>query len=270
MKKFYVVGNPITHSLSPKLFNYIFNFYKINAEYELFNAQSIKEFEDFINNNDGINGFNITLPFKKIAFTNLDSIDESIINTKSINCIDVKEGFLKGYNTDKYGFLKMIEKININFNDYDILILGNGGAASTVLSVLVEYCNSNIYVWGRSNHKVEKFINDAGCNDNTRLSSYKKNIKEPCIVINCTSWNIGKRDTKTILSYIPINSMKYFVDINYFDTMLTKELKNQNINVRLGVDMFIYQAIKTFDIWFENKYSDDSLYDRLKKVLKNE
>jgi shikimate 5-dehydrogenase len=52
--------------------------------------------------------------------------------------------------------------------------------------------------------------------------------------------------------------------------MLTKELKNQNINVRLGVDMFIYQAIKTFDIWFENKYSDDSLYDRLKKVLKNE
>jgi shikimate dehydrogenase len=270
MKKFYIVGNPVAHSLSPKLFKYIFNFYKINAEYNLFNARSIKEFEDFINDNDGIHGFNITLPFKKLAFSNLKSIDTSIINTKSVNCIDVRDGFLKGYNTDKYGFINMIEKINMNFNDYDILLLGNGGSASTVIDVLLTYCNSDIYIWGRNNYKVEQFISNLSeCNRN-RISRYSNNLKSKTIVINCISYNISKRDTKTILSYLPINNINYFIDINYFDTMLTKELKKQHIKVQLGTDMFIYQAIKTFDIWFENKYADDSLYDRLKEVLLNE
>ena len=93
MKKCYVVGNPISHSLSPKVFNYLFEQNNINACYSKFNAKNENEFLEFIEKKD-FYGLNITLPYKKNAYDIvIDSNNSLTIN--SINCIKNKTVLMK-------------------------------------------------------------------------------------------------------------------------------------------------------------------------------
>ena len=263
-----MIGNPIEHSLSPKIFNYIFRAKKINAQYFVNNIKSNKEFKNLLTiTNKNFSGLNITLPYKKLAYEIIENIDQSAINVKSINCIKNINGVLKGYNTDQYGFIKMIDKSNISLDDYNILILGNGSSARTIAYTLLKKLNTNIFIWGRNDKKVIQLINDLNSHNNM-FSFYNKKIDKPVIVINCISLNINKNGVKTILSCLPIKNIKLFIDLNYIETPLIKELRIKKIKVLLGLDMFIYQALKSFQIWFDGLYSNKILYDDIMKAIK--
>ena len=259
MKKCYVVGNPISHSLSPKVFNYLFEQNNINASYSKFNAKNENEFLEFIEKKD-FYGLNVTLPYKKNAYDIVIGSNNSL-TINSINCIKNNNGILEGYNTDQYGFLQMIKNLNLNLNDYNFLILGNGGAALTISHTLINYSNNDILIWGRNKKNVQKFINEFS---NHRINFLKKNIDKPLIVINCISINIDKESINTILSNLSLNNIKLFMDLNYVDTELSLKLKNDKIDVVLGIDMFIYQALKTFEIWFGKH---NSSYNDIKRLL---
>ena len=155
----------------------------------------------------------------------------------------------------------MIKNLNLNLNDYNFLILGNGGVALTITHTLLNYSNNDILIWGRNKKNVEKFINEFS---NHRINFLKKNIDKPLIVINCISINIDKESINTILSNISLNNIKLFMDLNYVDTELSLKLKNDKIDVVLGIDMFIYQALKTFEIWFGKH---NSSYNDIKRLL---
>jgi len=259
MKKCYVVGNPINHSLSPTIFNYLFKKNSINADYLKFNARNEIEFQEFIQTKN-FYGLNITLPYKKNAYQLINLCNDAV-STNAINCIKNNDGILEGYNTDKYGFLKMIENLKINFNDYDVLILGNGGSALTITEVILNDFNNNLFIWGRNKTNVLKFINNFSSN---RVKLHKKDMDKPFIVISCISININKENVDTILTNISHNNIKLFVDLNYFDTELSLKLKNDKIDVVLGIDMFIYQALKSFEIWFGQH---NSSYNDIKRLL---
>lgn len=268
MKNFYILGNPIKHSLSPMLFNYIFSTLNINAQYlsyKCLNTNILKSF--LINNINNYSGINITLPFKINAYQIVDDHDLSAKNIKAVNCINNINNRLVGYNTDVYGFKRMIKNIDINIKDYDILILGNGGAARSVLSVLHNYTNNDIFIWGRNTSKVNSFIKDFY---SSQVKFFNNNANKSCIVINCLSLDIGNCSIKSILNKISSINMELFIDLNYFETLLSKTLKEKKYNVILAHDMFIFQALKSFDIWFNNKYHNKITYDELKTLLKNE
>ncbi len=105
-KKFAIIGNPISHSLSPIMHNYWFNKYNINAEYELFNINE-NEIESVINKikEKKIKGINVTLPYKKLVIPFLDKIIKDANETHSVNTIMLDENDnLIGDNTDVFGF----------------------------------------------------------------------------------------------------------------------------------------------------------------------
>ena len=108
MKKllFGIIGNPISHSLSPILHNYWFKKYKINAEYKLFKTENneIKKVIDRVKKKD-ITGLNVTLPFKKSVIPFLTKTINDANETHSVNTIFLdKEDNLIGENTDVFGF----------------------------------------------------------------------------------------------------------------------------------------------------------------------
>jgi len=259
MKKCYVVGNPVEHSLSPTIFNYLFKKNNINAQYLKYNAKNEDEFLKFIQSKK-FHGLNITLPYKKRAHTIIDSTVDKIASN-SINCIKNNRGILRGYNTDEYGFLKMIKNLNYNFNNYDILILGNGGSASTIFHALINELNNDLFIWGRNKTNVVKFIQELSSN---RIRLYEKNTNKPLIIINCISLDIDKRSVNSILKNISHNNIKLFIDLNYVETNLSLMLKNKKVNVVLGKDMFIFQALKTYEIWFGRH---NSSYNDIKRLL---
>jgi len=265
MKTFYIVGNPVNHSLSPKLFQYIFNILNINAKYLSYQASSMNYLMTlFRNETCNISGLNITMPYKIEVYNRLNNHDTLSEKIKSTNCIKNLNNKLVGYNTDYYGFTKMFTNININQND--ILILGNGGLAQTVVHSLLDNTENKIYVWGRNNNNLNKFINIF---NSKRVQGYSQNIKTS-VIINCLPINMIECDIDSIIDKVLPEKLELFIDLNYIETLFTQKLSNKNYNVIFGLDMFIFQALKSFDIWFDNKYHDKITHEEIKNLLSNE
>ncbi len=265
MKTFYIIGNPIEHSLSPKLFLHIFNRLDIKARYLPYMPLNDNTLITFLENNiDNFSGANITLPFKINAFNLVHSNDMSSKNIKSVNCIKNVNNKLIGYNTDSYAFNKMINNIDLNLDNHSILVLGNGGTSRTVVHSLLNRTKNKIFIWGRNKKRVDSFIEEINSN---QIKYFNQNFNKPLVVINCLSLNIDENSIQTILSYIPINSVELFIDLNYCETQFSKKLIGKKCNVILGLDMFIFQALKSFDIWFDNQYHNKISFQEVKALL---
>ena len=118
MKKFLVIGNPIQHSLSPKLHNHWLKKNKIDAIYEkkLVDDHNIKEIITGIKENK-IQGINITVPFKKKIIEFVDELSDEAKETQSVNTIYKNDNKLIGHNTDISGFELSLRHIKYNLNE---------------------------------------------------------------------------------------------------------------------------------------------------------
>ena len=156
MKKFLVIGNPIDHSLSPKLHNYWIKKNKINAIYE----------KQKIENNDlekllfqikekKIDGINVTVPFKNSIIPFIDELTLEAKATKSVNTIYLENNRVIGHNTDIGGFETSIYKSNVDLANKKILILGAGGVVPSIIYALTKMKVSEITLSNRTKEKAE-------------------------------------------------------------------------------------------------------------------
>ena len=134
MKKYYVIGNPIEHSLSPKLHNFWIKKNNINAVYEKIKLEE-NELKDFINKlrNDEIHGINVTVPFKSKVIKYLDKLSLEVETTGSVNTIYKSGEDIIGHNTDVAGFELGLRYSKINVLHKSIFILGAGGVVSSII-----------------------------------------------------------------------------------------------------------------------------------------
>ena len=118
MKKYFVIGNPIDHSLSPKLQNFWLKEKNINANYDKIKLEG-KEIESFINDirQKKVAGCNVTVPFKKNVIPFLDKLSLEAQQTQSVNTIAYDSGVIIGHNTDVFGFHKAIENLNFTIKN---------------------------------------------------------------------------------------------------------------------------------------------------------
>ena len=137
MKKYLVVGNPIAHSLSPRLHNNWLKENNINAKYEK-TKLDIDEIESLINNikQKKIAGCNVTVPFKKTVIPYLDKLSLEAEQTQSVNTITFDGNNVVGHNTDIFGFTKAIESLDFAMKNKNILILGAGGVVPSIIFAL--------------------------------------------------------------------------------------------------------------------------------------
>ena len=141
--KFAIIGNPVSHSLSPVMHNYWFNKYKINAEYVMLDIKE-NEIQEVINQikDKEIKGINVTLPYKKTVIPFLSKTINDANETHSVNTIMLdKDHNLIGENTDVFGFqaayLKSIS--NQDKRNKKALVLGAGGVAPSIILALRSY-----------------------------------------------------------------------------------------------------------------------------------
>tara|TARA_B110000438_G_C15753582_1_gene624123 strand:- start:450 stop:1241 length:792 start_codon:yes stop_codon:yes gene_type:complete len=262
MKQFYVIGNPVKHSLSPKIFDYFFKDLVIAANY---NTKLIKNEDDFFKfiekSKNYVSGYNITSPFKQMAYNIVDKFDKTAERNCSVNCIKVENKKLIGYNTDEYGFSKMIDCNNISLNKKNILILGYGKAAEIVVSHILQNTKSTIFINGRNNNKIKSFIYKFENNNIRMLGNSYTNID---IIVNCLSTQISSNNFLNLLSQVSNSKVDMFIDLNYIKINLEKIFVNQYIS---GIDMLILQAQKSFNIWFNNEYQNRINYLDIKKAI---
>ena len=154
MKKYFVIGNPINHSLSPKLHNYWFKENKIDAIYDKKKIEE-KNLHNIISEvkEKKINGINVTVPFKKSVISYLDKLSQEAEQTQSVNTIILSNDNLVGHNTDIAGFTKAIKNLNFNIKGKKIFILGAGGVVPSIIFALNKMNVSKIIISNRTKKK---------------------------------------------------------------------------------------------------------------------
>ena len=127
MKKYLVIGNPLEHSLSPKIHNFWFKQNKINA---IYNKETLEDadLENFIKmiRDKKIEGANITVPFKVKIIKFIDILSDEAKNANSVNTVYMSGNNIMGHNTDIAGFYLSLKSETINFKDKNILFWGPG------------------------------------------------------------------------------------------------------------------------------------------------
>ena len=156
MKKYLVIGNPIDHSLSPKLQNWWLKENNINAVYDKIKLEE-HEIKNFIQDikNQKIAGCNVTVPFKKTVIPFLDRLSPEAEQTQSVNTITYDNGDLVGHNTDIAGFDSAIKKLDFSLKGKKVLILGAGGVVPSIIFALQKMNVQEITISNRTKEKAE-------------------------------------------------------------------------------------------------------------------
>jgi shikimate dehydrogenase len=151
MKKHLIIGNPISHSLSPKLHNYWFKENRINGEYNklLLKDNEIELLIQKIKSKE-LHGMNVTVPYKQTVIPFLESLSETAKITNSVNTILNIDGKIHGDNTDVFGFQESLSKKNIDLKNKDVFIFGAGGVVPSIILALNNLNTKKIYLSNRT------------------------------------------------------------------------------------------------------------------------
>ena len=247
MKKYLVIGNPIDHSLSPKLHNHWIKSYNLSAVYDK-KKTDIHELESLIKDvrEKKIDGINVTVPFKYLVIPFLDQLSIEAEKTKSVNTIYLSGGRVIGHNTDIEGFELAIKNINYDVAGKKVLLLGAGGVAPSIIVALNNMKAKKIFISNRTQNKAEnlkKTFNKIEIIEWGTIPNFD-------MIINATSLGL-KKDENIGLDYSKIGTDKFFYDVIYnpSETNFLKLAKNNGHKIENGKKMFIYQAQASFKIW---------------------
>lgn len=241
--KFGLVGKNISYSFSRKYFTEKFtDLGLVDHEYVNFDIASIDEFVAVIKNNSNLKGANVTIPYKEKIIPFLDELHKDAEKIGAVNTIKFKKnGKLKGYNTDAYGFKKSLKPFLKNHHN-KALILGTGGASKAIKFVLDKLDIDALFV-----SRNPKKDNEISYDD---LSDEK--LKEHTVIINCTPLGTHPDIEKCPnINYKAITEKHLLYDLIYNPaktTFLTHGEKQGAIIVN-GLKMLELQAEKAWRIW---------------------
>ena len=247
MKKYLVIGNPIGHSLSPKIHNYWIKKNNIDAIYK---KQKLNE-----NEIEGLvlkvkekklNGINVTVPFKRKVIPYLDRLSLEAERTQSVNTIYLDNNQVVGHNTDISGFELGIKNLKFEVTGKKIFILGAGGVTPSIIFALNKMKVSEITISNRTKNRADSlkvFFKDLKIVD-------WGDIPEFDMIINATSVGLNN-DDKINLDFSKVGKGKFFYDVIYNpkETNFLKIGKKMGNETENGKLMFIYQAFTAFKVW---------------------
>jgi len=264
MKKYFVIGNPINHSLSPKLHNYWLKENNIEAIYDKKKIEE-KNLQTIISEvkEKKINGINVTVPFKKAVIPYLDKLSPEAEQTRSVNTIILSKDNLIGHNTDILGFDKAIKNLNFNMQGKKILILGAGGVVPSIIFALNKMNVLKITISNRTKEKAEDLKSQF---HNLEVLDWG-DMNDFDVIINATSLGLNKETINLDFSKFANNKLFYDVIYNPEETNFLKEGKKLGNRTENGKLMFVYQALEAFKLWhgIEPEVNFETL-----KLLKND
>ncbi len=249
MKKYLVIGNPIKHSLSPKLHNYWIKKYNIDAVYEK-KKINVDDIADLISEvkKKNIHGINVTVPFKKAVIPYLDLLSFESEQTQSVNTIYLDNNKVIGHNTDIEGFKLSIEDTKLEMANKKVFILGAGGVVPSIIFALNKMKIAEIIISNRTKDRAKKLQE---LFKNIRIIDWGK-IPNFDVIINATSLGLNN-DDEIGLDTSKLGKNKFFYDVIYKpnETNFLKIGKKLGNKIENGKLMFAYQALASFKIWHE-------------------
>ena len=239
-RKYGLIGKNIDYSFSKKFFSEKFEKENLNCIYSNFDIENISHVK-LILQDDTINGFNVTIPYKEEIIKFLDEIDEAAKTIGAVNTIKKINNKYIGFNTDFIGFEKSLIGLIENKKPENALILGSGGASKAVKYVLNKL-NINYSTVSRKSSKSEFIYENL---NNEIINSFK-------LIINCspvgTYPNIN--DSPNIpYEYLTEDHILYDLIYNPAETLFLKKGRRSGCKIKNGLEMLEVQANEAWRIW---------------------
>lgn len=259
IKKLAVIGNPISHSLSPVMHNAALNFLGIDSEYIAVNLEK-DCFKNFIAKaGKNFSGFNVTVPYKSAIIPFLDIVEDECLSSQSVNTVVIdKDGKLHGKSTDGHGLeMALNEVFHVSPTDINLFFIGCGGAAKAVAAHFLKKGVKSIVFANRT------VANAAEFTSKLKLKYPKSNIKfcsltdhnkinefldlNP-IVIQSTSLGLGKEDPSPLAPELFRRGLRVF-DMIYHKTKFLSLAESKKCVCADGRLMLLYQGARSFYLW---------------------
>lgn len=259
MKKYGLLGKQLGHSLSPFIHNILFEISGVHAEYKLYQTDDVQDFCC----NTRLDGFNVTIPYKKDVFDLCKNVHSSAKDVCSVNCVD---SAFTGYNTDVYGYRTSVSEINDDFSS-KVLLLGCGGVGHMIAK---QYDPNNLWVAIRNVTKERvAAIENQFCG--VRVVDIA-NIPSEQFDLICNSTGVGMFPD---ISSSPIQKevvarakAVYDVIYNPYDTKLLQFAESLGIKCKNGLDMLVLQAAKSHEYWYGGVFNDGDIKEIIRLAKK--
>ena len=270
-----VIGDPISHSLSPRLHGYWLQKYNLNGEYKAFHvtARALPSFLKSLQE-DGIAGASVTVPHKEAALRLVDEIDEKAKKIGAINTIYFENNKMVGSNTDGIGFLTHLKQTTSSWKAENgaAVVIGAGGAARAVLVSLLDVGVPEIRLTNRTAARAINLATEIGdsrikvCDWNDRDHS----LENAALLVNVTTLGMaGQKPLELSLDKLSSRASVYDIVYTPLETDLLKNARARGNETIDGLGMLLHQATPGFHKWFGVKPAvDQGLKDYMLKALK--
>lgn len=269
-----VIGDPVSHSLSPLLHNYALRHHGIDAVYLPFRVPQ-GDLESFLRDFDQVpvQGLSVTLPHKEEAAELATWKDKSVEETGAANTLIRSVSGWRAYNTDVQAAHQSLhanwpvkaDGVTLPASSTAVLILGAGGVARAIAGPLFR-AGINVTIANRTAERAQKLADEVGC----RWVDWQARHNVYCdILINCTSVGMHPK-----LDESPVHAGYLTPGMTVFDTiytpettMLIREARSRDCSVLTGVDMFVRQAALQFQLFTGLEAPLDEMRDLARKAL---
>jgi len=275
-----VIGHPIKQTLSPLMHNYSFEAAGLDYVYLPFDVP-VSNLKDALKGMIALNikGFNVTLPLKEKIGSYLNDISEEASVIGAVNTVVNENGILHGYNTDVYGIIETLSPYHEELSGSIVTVIGGGGAARSVIYALIRHFQAgSINIVNRTGQKAESlkdYFTEKMLYNNFKaydlvppdLVDVFKNSR---FIINTTSIGMypDYEDSATqIVESFNDSQVVFDVIYNPLKTSFLKLAESRGAKTVNGLQMFVEQGARAFELWTGEKMPVESVYSLLEKKL---
>lgn len=248
--KYGLIGEKLGHSYSKQIHEMLTDY-----TYDLC-PLSREEFHEFMKLKD-FNAINVTIPYKCDVVPYIDELDSTAKAIGAVNTIVNKNGLLYGYNTDYDGFIYTLENNNISIKDKKVLVLGNGGAAKSVLEAITYLGASKIII---VKYKQE---NNAITYEEALL-----NHSDADIIINTSPVGMYPNTNISPIDLLPYKKLTAVIDLIYNPTKTALLIQAEELNIKAvnGLEMLVAQAKFAIEHFLGKKFENSVIENVLESL----
>ena len=240
MDTYGIIGYPLGHSFSRGFFTEKFAREQIEAQYMNFEIPNVEMLREVLNENPELRGLNVTLPYKTAVIPLLDELSDDARNIGAVNVIRVRNGYLKGFNSDIIGFMGSIRPL-LQPHHKKALILGTGGASRAIRVGLTQLGLQ----W--------KHVSRSAREDMFTYSELSPEIlHEYEVIVNCSPVGMYPHvDESPAIPYESLTDRNLLFDCVYNpeSTQFMQRGAQQGATVKNGLEMLHLQAIASWEFW---------------------
>lgn len=275
-----LLGYPLGHSFSPAMQNAAFEFSGLNKLYIPIEVKS-ENLGDVVKGISKMNfdGFNVTKPHKIDIIKYLNEIDELAKIIGAVNVVTIKNGILKGYNTDGSGFIRsFVEETGTTVDGKNFFVIGSGGASRAICMTLAIKGANKVFICNRTVEKavalsedINKQIKKCSIPVAMNYNDMKSALNDTDIIINTTSVGMFPDIEKIPIDEKLLDKRFIVCDIVYNPrkTKLLKEAEKIGCKTVTGIAMLVYQGAESFKLWTELEPPVEKMFNIINNLLKD-